>query len=101
MPTVTIGKAFTVGLVMPTQTFKVVPSSAEESANTLDVDLARYFESILWIQNVLVLDSGNNVSTSDIDVTFSGTTVTLADGSSYNLQATDTIILTVHGVPHA
>lgn len=36
---------------------------------------------------VQVLDSGNNVATSDIDVTWSGNTLTLADGSTFNLDA--------------
>ena len=101
MGTVTPGKGYIVGSYMPIQVFKVAPSSAEETANTMDVDLARWFRTIEGIQNILVLDSGNNVSTSDVDVTISGTTVTIADGSSYDLAATDTIYLTVYGVPVA
>lgn len=33
---------------------------------------------------VMVLDTGNNVVTSDADVTISGGTLTVADGSTYN-----------------
>lgn len=101
MATVVKGEAFVVGMVLPTQTFKITPSAAEETANTLDVDLSRYFNKIYWVENVLIFDSGNNVATSDVNITFDGTTVTIADGSSYDLEATDTIILTVHGVPIA
>jgi archaellum component FlaF (FlaF/FlaG flagellin family) len=91
MATVTPGEGFITGGIQPSQTFKVEPSSDDETANTVDVDL----------ENIIIYDSGNNVATSDVDVTFDGTTVTIADGSSYNLQATDTIIITVHGTPVA
>lgn len=44
---------------------------------------------------VMVLDSGNNVATSDIDVTWSGNTLTLADGASFNLDASGHAIYAV------
>ncbi|MFQ5641791.1 MAG: hypothetical protein ACE5IR_27770 [bacterium] len=44
---------------------------------------------------VTVLDSGNNVATSDIDVTWSGNTLTLADGASFNLDASGHAIYAV------
>lgn len=47
---------------------------------------------------VQVLDIGNNVATTDIDVTWSGNTVTLADGSTFNLDASGhTIYMVVWG----
>jgi len=98
MATVDAGLGYTIGQYVPGQMFVVTPSSAEESANTLSVDLSRYFHTIKGVQ-ITILDSGNNVATSDVDVTWSGTTVTIADGSSYNLEATDTIYLTVFGTP--
>lgn len=36
---------------------------------------------------VQVLDSGNNVATTDIDVTWTGSTITLANGSTFDLDA--------------
>lgn len=36
---------------------------------------------------VQVLDSGNNVATTDADITWSGNVLTIADGSTFNLDA--------------
>jgi hypothetical protein len=46
---------------------------------------------------VQVLTSGNNVATSDADVTWSGDTLTIADGSSFSLADTQTIYALVWG----
>lgn len=44
------------------------------------------------------LNSGNNITSSDMDITWSGNTITIADGSSYDLSATgDNITLFVFG----
>lgn len=41
---------------------------------------------------VQALDSGNRVVTTDIDVTWSGNVLTLADGGTFNLDASDQVI---------
>src|SRR5574341_282968 len=41
---------------------------------------------------VQVLDSGNNVATTDADITWSGNTLTIADGSTFNLDASGHVI---------
>jgi len=101
MGTVVEGQGYIVGSYMPIQCFTVTPSAAEESANTMDIELARWFHAISGIVSVVVLDSGNNIVTLDADITISGTTVTIADGSSFNLVAASTIYLTVFGTPVA
>jgi len=59
---------------------------------------ARHVKTITGVV-VVELDSGGNVSTSDMDVTWSGNDVTIADGTSYDLSATgDNITLLVFGV---
>jgi hypothetical protein len=51
---------------------------------------------------VQVLDSGNNVVTTDADVTWSGNSLTIADGSTFNLDAaSQAIYAIVWGKPRA
>ena len=42
---------------------------------------------------VQITDSGGNVVTSDADITYSGNTITIADGSSFSLA--DTYVATI------
>lgn len=49
------------------------------------------------LKGLVILDSGDRVATSDADVTWSGNTVTIADGGSFTLANTMTIYLTVFG----
>jgi len=63
-------------------------TSGEASANTLTITLS---DAMAVVEGgiVQVLDSGNNVVTSDADITFGGSagTLTVADGSTFNLTA--------------
>lgn len=56
-------------------------SAAQASANTVAITTG--LTSITAVQ-VMVLNTGNNVVTADADITFSGGTLTVADGSTYN-----------------
>lgn len=63
-------------------------TSAQASANTSIIDLS---DAMKVVEGgvVQIVDSGNNVVTSDADITFGGTagTLTVADGSTYNTTA--------------
>jgi len=72
----------TIGIFMPVVLFKATISGTTTSE-------ALTFAQLSVIDGALiqVLDSGNNVATTDIDVTWSGNVLTLADGSTFNLDA--------------
>lgn len=59
----------------------ITVSAAQASANAVAITTG--FATVSAI-NVQVLNTGNNVVTSDADITISGGTVTVADGSTYN-----------------
>lgn len=46
---------------------------------------------------VQILDSGNRVATSDADITWSGNTMTIADGGTFSLADTMTIYIMAWG----
>lgn len=46
---------------------------------------------------VQILDSGNRVATSDADITWSGNTMTIADGGTFTLADTQTIYVLAWG----
>lgn len=48
---------------------------------------------------VQILDSGDRVATSDADITWSGNTLTIANGGSFNLADTQVIYALVWGIP--
>ena len=50
---------------------------------------------------VQVLDNGNNIVTSDADITWSGNVLTIANGSSFSLAATYTANCIVWGISKA
>lgn len=60
---------------------RVTTSAAQASANA--VVIATGLTTILGAI-IQVVDAGNNVVTSDADVTFSGGNLTVADGATYN-----------------
>lgn len=60
---------------------------------TTTVDLVVAGLSKVTAAIVQITDSGGNVVTSDVDITFDGNTITLADGSSFSLA--DTYIATI------
>lgn len=63
---------------------RLTTSAAQASANTIVIATG-----LGTIQGAIVqvVDSGNNVVTSDADVTFSAGNLTVADGSTYNTVA--------------
>lgn len=80
------------------QFIPVVAAKVTISGTTTSEAIA--FPTFSTIRGVMVqvLDSGNNVATTDIDVTWSGSTVTLADGTTFNLDAAGhTIYILVWG----
>lgn len=56
-------------------------TGGEAAANTLTIDTGL---SSITTHIVQILDSGNNVVTSDADITKSGGNLTVADGATYN-----------------
>lgn len=71
-----------IGAFMPIIMFKVTISGTTTSEAITFAGLAAIHGAIIQ-----VLDSGNNVATTDVDVTWSGNVLTLADGSTFNLDA--------------
>lgn len=63
-------------------------TAAEASDGTLAI--ATGLTSVTAL-NIMVVSTGNNLATSDADVTISGGTVTIADGSTYNTVEADKI----------
>jgi len=77
--------------------FEIIKIDATAVTGTSCVVTANHVQQIDSVI-VMELNSGGNVSTSDIDVTWSGQTITIADGASYDLSATgDNITLFVAG----
>lgn len=84
-----------VGLMMPLVAYKVT------SPGTTTVTIkAEGLREVEWA-TVQVLDSGNRVATSDADVTWSGDEITVADGGSFSLADTQTLLILAAGVPRA
>ncbi len=70
------------GVIQPVVAGAIVTiSAAQASANAVVIDTGLTTISAV---NIQVLNTGNNVVTSDADITISGGTVTVADGSTYN-----------------
>lgn len=76
------GLAPSIGSYVPIILFKVTISGT-----TTSEDLTFAGLSVIHGAIIQVLDSGNNVATTDADVTWSGNVLTLADGSTFNLDA--------------
>lgn len=91
MATVTGGLVEIVGVYGPFSLIKVT------SPGTNSVAITVPGMSTIEGAMVQVLSSGNNVVTSDADVTWSGATLTIADGSSFTLADTMTIYALVWG----
>jgi len=53
--------------------------------------------TITGVKSFVALDSGNNDTASDADLTWSGNTLTIADGSTYDHSAVVTGWITVFG----
>ena len=70
----------------------IIPFSVTITGTTTSEDVT--FPNIGVIKGVIVqvLDSGNNVVTTDIDVTWSGNVLTLANGSTFDLDASSQVI---------
>ncbi len=88
-----------VGTYNPFVLIKIEPTTAEATAGTLSVSISELRTITGAI--VQILNSGNNVATSDADITWSGNTLTIANGSSYTMASTDNIYTLVWGIPRA
>lgn len=88
-----------IGSMGPFCLLKIVPSAADATANTLSVTV-NGLRAILGAI-IMVLNSGNNVATSDADVTWSGNVLTIADGSTFDIASTMNIYMIVWGHPFA
>lgn len=71
-----------IGSYLPVIAFKVTISGTTTTEN-----IPFPFLSTIKGAIIQVLDSGDNVATTDIDVTWSGNILTLADGATFNLDA--------------
>jgi hypothetical protein len=83
------------GSFVPMSVVKVNISGTTTSET---ITLAQYGRIFAVIPTVY--SSGNNIATTDIDVVISGNTITLSDGSTFNLDAAgQSIYLLVFGAP--
>jgi hypothetical protein len=76
-------QALAVGSALPIVAFTVSVTGTTTSED-ITVQGLRVVRGVI----LQVRDTGNNVVTSDVDVTFSGNVITIADGASFNLDAT-------------
>ena len=70
-------------------------TSAEDTASTVAIDFADYIDEDIVGAIVQAVRSGK-VVTSDAAVSFSGTVLTVADGTSYTLTADDVLNIIVY-----
>lgn len=76
------------------QIVKIDATAVDTTTFSFDVSHVKSIATVIPVE----LDSGNNVSTSDMDISWSGKTITIADGASYDISATgDNITLLVIG----
>ena len=66
-------------------------TAAEATANTLTIDLSAYLENDIINGVIAQVTRAGNVVTDDLDITFTNTSVTFADGTTFNLTANDII----------
>lgn len=76
-----------IGSLVPVVVFTVT------TLGTTTVDIVVAGLSKVTAAIVQITDSGGNVVTSDVDITYSGNTITIADGSSFSLA--DTYVATI------
>lgn len=78
--------------------FTMIQVSISGTTTSETITLAQYGKIFAVIP--VVYSSGNNFANSDIDVVISGNTITLSDGSTFNLDAAgQSIYLLVFGSP--
>lgn len=98
MATTTLRKLVeNVGIVSSMAKAHVVAAAADDTAGTFDV---KFNNELASIEDVIVYgkDSGN-VEKSGYDVTFSGTTVTIADGGTTTIANGDIFVVVAFGNP--
>ena len=66
-------------------------TAAEATANTLTIDLSASLETDSITGVIAQATRANNVVTADMDITFTSTSVTFADGTTFNLTENDVI----------
>ena len=88
-----------VGSFSPNYMFKYVPSSADDTAGTIDLTLPNISTIVGWL--VEVYESGVKDANQDPTVTSSGNVLTIADGSNWTLATTSELYIIVFGKPLA
>ena len=88
-----------VGSFSPSYMFKYVPSSADDTAATIDLTFPNLSTIIGWF--VEVYESGVKDANQDPTVTSSGNVLTIADGSNWTLATTSVLYIIVFGKPKA
>jgi hypothetical protein len=88
-----------VGSFSPNYMFKYVPSSADDTAGTIDLTFPSISTIVGWF--VEVYESGTKDANQDPVVTSSGNVLTIADGSNYTLATTSELYIVVFGKPLA
>ena len=66
-------------------------TSAEATAGTLTLDFSLAFENDTITGVIAQVTRAGNVVTADLDITYTGTSVTFADGTTFDLTADDVI----------
>jgi hypothetical protein len=88
------------GTFGPFAMLKAVPSSTEDTAEALSVTIPNL--SVIKGAIVQCLDSGNNVATSDLDITWTGNVLTLAAGTTFSdITVNHAFYIFAWGVPRA
>lgn len=86
-----------IGTFAPICMLKYVPSSADDSAGTVDLTFQNLNTIVGWF--VEVYESGTKDSNQDPVVTSSGNVLTIADGSNYTLATSSELYILVFGKP--
>lgn len=88
-----------IGSFSPIQLFKYVPSTADDTAATVDITLPGMSTIVGWFAEVY--ESGVKDANNDITITSSGNVLTVADGSNWVLATSSEIYIMVFGKPNA
>ena len=88
-----------VGSYSPICRIKYVPSSADDTAATVDITFPSLGVIVGWQADVY--ESGVKDANNDITITSSGNVLTVADGSNWVLATTSVVYLEVWGKPKA
>lgn len=89
----------TIGTFSPIHMVKYVPSTADDTAGTVDITLTGLSTIVGWF--VEVYESGTKDANQDPVVTSSGNVLTIADGSNWTLATSSEVYIMAFGKPNA